>query len=136
MSLCWQRKIEKWFFSKSGKIVRFYIEISRMANFSPEKADFVFLTFFPCSLVNFEQEKLYYKPNNHTLKNDKNWPGWDKTVNGRSKCVSSTISCSSIVFNADYVLQLLMKGSMHSSFLYERSLEEIDAEESPKLRKK
>ena len=78
-----KEKYKNDFFSKSGKIVRFYIEISRMANFSPEKADFVFLTFFPCSLVNFEQEKLYYKPNNHTLKNDKNWPGWDKTLHGR-----------------------------------------------------
>ena len=40
------------------------------------------------------------------------------------------------MLNADYVLQLLMKGSIHSSFLYERSLEETDGEESPKLRKK
>ena len=37
------------------------------------------------------------------------------------------------MFNADYVLQLLMKGSIHSSFLYERSLEETNAEESPEL---
>ena len=62
-------------FSKSSKIVQFYIEILKKANFSPQKADFVFLTFFSCSLANFEQEKLYYRPNNHTLKNDKNWPG-------------------------------------------------------------
>ena len=42
--------------------------------FSPQKADFVFFDLFSCSLVDFEQEKLCYKPNNHTLKNDKNWP--------------------------------------------------------------
>ena len=70
-----EKNTKKMNFSKSSKIVQFYIEILKIANFSPQKADFVFLTFFPCSPVNFEQEKLYYKSNNYTCKNDKNWPG-------------------------------------------------------------
>ena len=79
-----EKNTKRMNYSKSSKIVRLHIEILKKW---PKKADFVFLTLFSCSPINFEQEKKCDKPNNHTLKNDKNWLGWDKTVNGCSKCV-------------------------------------------------